>query len=225
MGAGHVHDRPGRRAARRGHDDRRSAPRGLAGASSELLGSLRGTRAASREAASRRRPPTSRSSGSAASSPGAPDVATLWANILEKVDAITRDPGRALGLAADVRPRPEPPATRSTRAGAASSTRCRSIRSRSGCRRSRWSRSSRSSCSRCCAPRPRWMTPGYGDAAVRPRAHLGDPRRRRRRRRHLRRLHGPLGAAVAARRGPRRAAGAAVRAAPRVDRGQLRRDC
>ena len=61
------------------------------------------------------------------------------------------------------------------------------------------------------------------DAAVRSRAHVGDPRGRGRRRRQVGRLHGPLGDPVAARRRAPRASGAAVRPPARVDRGQLRR--
>ena len=155
--------------------------------------------------------------------PRRPDVETLLGEHPRQGRRDHRDPARALGLAADLRPRPGRAATRSTRAGAASSTRSRSTRSRSGCRRSRCSRSSRSSCWRCCAPRPRSSDAGYAAAAVRPRADsviLGA---------------GGGGAdlsvgytvrsalPVAARRRAPRAAGAAVRAAPGVDRGQLRR--
>ena len=159
VGAGHVHDRPGRRAARRGHDASPSCTARSRTGSSELLGEPARRPSASAEPAAaaargrrdrrpRLHPPRRARRGDASGRTSS-----------TKVDAITRGPGRALGLAADVRPRPERAATRSTRAGAASSTPCRSTRSRSGCRRSRWSRSSRSSCWRCCAPRPRSTTP------------------------------------------------------------------
>ena len=171
-----------------------------------------------------RRPPrTSRSSGSAASSPARPTWTTFWANILDKVDAIGEVPAERWDWRRMYDPDPSRARTRSTRAGAGSSIRCRSTRSRSGCRRSRWRRSSRSSCSRCSAPRPRCDDAGY---AARPfdrertSVILGaggggaDI---------VGRLHGPLGAAVAARRRPPELQRAAVRAPARVDRGQLRR--
>ncbi len=91
--------------------------------------------------------------------PGAPEAESFWANILDKVDAIREIPPERWDWRQMFDPDPATRPTRSTRAGAASSTRSRSTRSRSACRRSRCSRSSRSSCWRCCAPRRRSRTP------------------------------------------------------------------
>ena len=178
---GHVHDRPGRRAPRPRHDDRRAAPRDLATAAPSLARRRRADACRDVEPAAgppgRRRDrrhgcdpararPTSRRSGRT-SSTGRRDH---------------RGPRRPLGLAALLRPRPQGAATRSTRSGAASSTRSRSTRSVTACRPSSCRRSSRSSCWPWRSSARRSSDAGYATGRSRASAR-GRPRRRRRRRR------------------------------------------
>ena len=130
---GHVHDRPGRRAARRAsctlaelHRDVVGRQRRAASQRSRLP-----ARAPTRSAGAAARP-TSRSSAWPAPARGARPARRFWANILNKVDAITEVPPDRWDWRHVLRRRPQRRATRSTRAGAASSTTSRSTRSRSG---------------------------------------------------------------------------------------------
>ena len=104
VGARHVHDRPGRRAARPRRDARRAAPRRVARAAASCCARLPAPRP--RRSRPCRRPPTSRSSGSAASCRARPTSATFWSNILDKVDAITEVPADRWDWRRYLRPRP-----------------------------------------------------------------------------------------------------------------------
>ena len=219
VGRGHVHDRPGRDAARRGHHAGRAACRRVDGQRRAAGGAGRDRR--DRGRARRRRRPTSRSSGWPASCPGRPNARTLWSNILGKVDAITEIPARRWDWRVMYDADPSAPDKVYSRWGGFIDPVAFSpieigmppksvasiepfqllalITAQAALRRRR-----------------------LRDPAVRSRAHVGDPRRRRRRRRPVGRLHGPLGVPVVDRRPGTAATG--VRPAAGMDRGQLRRD-
>ena len=154
--------------------------------------------------------------------PGAQDAESFWANILEKVDAIREVPPERWDWRRMFDPDP-PRRTRSTRAGEASSTRCALDPLALGLPpKSLQSIEPFQLLALLCA-QAALEDAGYGQRPFdreRTSVILGaggggaDT---------VGRLHGPLGTTVAARRRPPRAAGAAVRAAPGVDRGQLRR--
>ena len=74
VGRGHVHDRPGRGPARRGHARSPSCTRDVSTASGELLERGRSPSTRPRTARRRRRRPTSRSSAWPASCPGRPTL-------------------------------------------------------------------------------------------------------------------------------------------------------
>ncbi len=157
---GPVHDRAGRRDARSGRHDGR--PARDAGGREPPPGwplcrprSRRQSRLPSR--------PTSRSSASARSCPGAADARTFWDNIVNGVDAITEIPEtrwdwRRYFDADRAAPRPV-----YSQAGAGSSATSRSIRCASASRRTRCARSSRSSCSACSWPEAALDDAGYAE--------------------------------------------------------------
>ena len=219
VGAGHVHDRPGRGAARRGDDGRRPAPRYRRG-SSELLATLAGARARPRAAAAAAR--GRRDRRARLHPPRRARRETSGRTSSTRSTRSARCPpsaGTGGGCSTPTRAR----ATRSTRAGAGSSIPWRSTRSRSGCRRKSLDSIEPFQLLALLCAQAALEDAGYATRPFdreRTSVILGaggggaDT---------VGRLHGPLGAAVAARRRPPRAPGAAVRAAARVDRGQLRR--
>ena len=164
VGAGHVHDRPGRGAAQRGDDARRAARRR----------SRRGQQRAARGARRRPSPSPSRRRrrrrdiaiiGIGCILPGAPDASDLLGEHPRQGRRDHRGPRRALGLAAHVRPRPGGPRQGLLALGRLHRPRAvRPDRARA-CRRSRWTRSSRSSCSRCSCAQAALDDAGY---ATRP---------------------------------------------------------
>ena len=130
----HVHDRPGRRAARPHLHASPSCTTTCRPAAARRAWA-RSPPSAGRRRRARPEPRPSRRRHRRHGLPAAEGAATCrryWANILNKVDAITEVPQERWDWRPLLRPRPARRATRSTRSGAASSTTCRSTRVRYG---------------------------------------------------------------------------------------------